>query len=147
MSQVFIINEKPRMRDMFLACWNACRAMTQPMELILRPAKSKRTLEQNAKCWAMLGDIARQMPWVVDGRQQYLSSDEWKDIMTAAMKQEMRVAQGINGGIVLLGRRTRTMSIQDMGDLIELMYAFGAEKGIRWSVGRLEIPTHYEDAA
>jgi hypothetical protein len=33
------------------------------VEIIVRPVKSRRTLEQNAKLWAMLGDISRQVEW------------------------------------------------------------------------------------
>ena len=44
------------------------------VEIIVRPVKSRRTLEQNAKLWAMLGDISRQVEWPVNGVMQKLDS-------------------------------------------------------------------------
>lgn len=96
-----------------------------------------RTLEQNAKLWAMLGDVAKQVQWPVDGRQQYLAPDDWKHILSAGLKREQRVAQGISGGFVILGQRTSQMGKKEMADLIELIFAFGAEQGVQWS-------DHYE---
>ena len=92
-----------------------------------------RTLIQNAKMWAALGDVSKQVDWPVNGVMQKLSSDDWKAIMTAAAKQEVRIAQGLNGGMVVLGISTRRMTIAEMGDVIECVHAFGAEHGVRWS--------------
>lgn len=116
-------------------------------EVVLRPVRSRRTLEQNSRMWAMLTDIAEQLPWSVDGKLVYISKEDWKDLLTAALDGEMRVAAGINGGIVLLGRSTRKMTIQQMSDLIEMMQAFGAERGIRFSAPKGMVPEYYEDAA
>lgn len=137
-------------RDVFLAAWRAAEQIEDlsKWELILRPARSKRTLDQNAKLWAMLTDIAEQVPWSVDGRMQFIEPEEWKDILTAALKQELRVAAGINGGVVLLGRRTRNMTIKEMSDLIELMNVFGAERGVRFKCPADRVPDFYwRDAA
>jgi ABC-type branched-subunit amino acid transport system ATPase component len=40
---------------------------------------------------------------------------------------------GIDGGIVFLGEPTSGMSKQEMSDLIELLYSFGAEHGVEWA--------------
>lgn len=87
-----------------------------------------RSLDQNAKMWAMLADVSRQVEWY----GQHLTSEEWKDVLTAALKKQKAVP-GIDGGFVVIGARTRNMTIREMGDLVELMYAFGAEKNVRWS--------------
>ena len=91
-----------------------------------------RTLDQNAKMWAMLGDIASQVWWSVNGKQEKLTAYEWKDIFTASLKQHSRVAMGLDGGFVILGAHTSRMSKSLMSELIELMLAFGAEKGVTW---------------
>jgi hypothetical protein len=87
-----------------------------------------RSLDQNAKMWAMLADLSRQVEWY----GQRLTSDEWKDVLTAALKKQKAVP-GIDGGFVVIGARTRNMTIREMGDLVELMYAFGAERDVQWS--------------
>jgi len=95
--------------------------------------KRTRTLDQNAKMWAMLHDIAKQVQWPVNGKLEWLSPEEWKSIMSAAANSEMRMAQGLNGGFVFLGKRTSHMSVSEMVDLIECMYAFGEEREVNWS--------------
>lgn len=139
-----------KIRDVFKMAWDAAGKINDfsTWEVVLRPAKSKRTLDQNAKMWAMLTDIAEQIDWVVDGRLQKLEPEEWKDILTAGLKQELRVAQGISGGVVLLGQRTRKMTVKQLSDLIELMNAFGAERGVRFRCPKGQIPDFYwRDAA
>ncbi|MBI6621182.1 recombination protein NinB [Pseudomonas corrugata] len=117
------------------------------VEIIVRPVKSRRTLEQNAKLWAMLGDISRQVDWPVNGVMQKLDSEDWKALMTAAARQEIRMAQGINGGVVMLGESTKRMTVAELGDVIECMYAFGADKGVTWSEPKGQMPEQWEAAA
>lgn len=92
-----------------------------------------RTLEQNARMWALLGDIAAQVQWPVDGKLQLLEAEEWKHILSAGLKREQRVAQGIDGGFVILGQRTSRMTKAEMSDLMEVISAFGARQGVKWS--------------
>lgn len=93
----------------------------------------KRSLEQNDRMWAMLTEIARQVDWPVDGKMQKLSPEEWKDILSAGLKREQRVAQGIDGGFVILGQRTSKMTKREMSELIELIYAFGSERDVQFN--------------
>lgn len=87
-----------------------------------------RSLDQNAKMWAMLADLSRQVEWY--GNK--LTTEEWKDVLTAALKKQKAVP-GIDGGFVVIGARTRNMTIREMSELVELMYAFGAEQDVKWS--------------
>jgi hypothetical protein len=93
----------------------------------------RRSLEQNDRMWAMLTEVADQMLWLVDGKLQKLAPDEWKDILSAGLKREQRVAQGIDGGFVILGQRTSKMTKRELSDLMELIAAFGAERGVVFS--------------
>lgn len=92
-----------------------------------------RSLEQNARMWAMLTDISNQTDWPVNGRMGKLSKEDWKDIFSAELRKEQRVAQGISGGFVLLGAHTHKMKKREFADLIELMFAFGAEHNVVWT--------------
>lgn len=85
----------------------------------------KRSLEQNARLWVLLGALADQVVW----HGQKLSAEEWKDACTAALKQQ-KVIPGIEGGFVVLGTRTSAMSRADMAELQEFIEAFGAQQGV-----------------
>lgn len=84
-----------------------------------------RTLDQNDRMWSMLRDIARQVNW----HGQHLDAEEWKDVLTAAMKKQ-RAVPGIDGGFVILGAHTKKMTKQELSDLMELIAAFGSEHDV-----------------
>lgn len=92
-----------------------------------------RTLGQNDLMWSILTDISRQVQFVVNGALVNVSPEEVKDILTASLKRETRMAMGIDGGMVLLGQRTSKMTVKQMTDLIDLAHAFGVEKHVIWS--------------
>lgn len=92
-----------------------------------------RSLDQNALLWATLTDLSRQVQWTVNGKQETLSPDDWKNVITASLAEENRMALGINGGFVMLGKSTSRMTIKEMTEVIEFAHAFGAERGVRWS--------------
>ena len=102
-------------------------------KVVITVKEPTRNLESNACMWAMLADVARQVTWTINGKQQLLSAEDWKDIISASLKGEQSVALGINGGFVLLGVRTSKMTQREMGDMIEAIGAFGAENGVTWS--------------
>ena len=85
-----------------------------------------RTLEQNALMWAMLADISAQVDWY----GQKLTSEEWKDVFSAALKRQ-KVVPGLDGGFVVCGQRTSKMTKGEMSDLVELMSAFCADRGVK----------------
>lgn len=87
-----------------------------------------RSSEQNAKMWAMLGEIANQVDWY----GQKLDSSDWKHVFTASLKKQ-RTVPGIDGGFVVLGLATSKMIVADMAELIELMLAFGTQRGVKFS--------------
>lgn len=87
-----------------------------------------RSLQANARMWAMLADVSRQVDW--HGRK--LSPENWKDIFTAALKKQ-EVVPGIDSGFVVLGKATSKMTRAEMSELQELMQAFGAQQGVKFS--------------
>jgi hypothetical protein len=90
-------------------------------------AEPKRTDAQNRLLWPLLTALATQVKW----HGLTLSPEDWKDIMTAALKREARMVPNIDGnGFVSLGMRTSTMTKAEFGELIELIYAFGAQHGV-----------------
>jgi len=99
-----------------------------------------RSLAQNDMLWSILTDISRQVDFVVNGALIKVSPEEVKDILTAGLKRETRMALGIDGGMVLLGQRTSKMTVRQMTELIDLAHAFGAQKAIEWSPTSLGRP-------
>lgn len=90
--------------------------------------KNRRSLGQNALLWSRLRDIAGQVQWY----GEWYNEDEWKQIFTAFIRKQ-KIAPGLEGGMVLIGLSTQKMSKQQMTDLIDLIYAFGTERGVDWS--------------
>jgi hypothetical protein len=123
-------------RTRMAAAWQFACAILQhagkAVRVVVEECRPTRTLEQNDKMWAVLGDIARQVQWHVDGKLQYIEPEDWKDILTAGLKKHQRIASGIEGGFVMLGVRTRKMKIGEMVELIEFALWFGTERGVVW---------------
>lgn len=101
------------------------RELTDGRRLILKVEPEKRTNEQNRLMWAALGEVARQVDW----HGQKLEPAEWKDIFTAALKRQ-KVVPGIDGGFVVLGSSTSRMGKAEFSELMELVFSFGADKGV-----------------
>jgi len=108
----------------------ACEALQDgyAVELSVKPVKSTRSVQANAAMWAALADISAQVVW----HGVKLSSEEWKEVLSAGLKQQ-RAVPGIEGGFVVLGVRTSKMSIKEMSAMIELTYAFGTQQGAKFS--------------
>lgn len=99
-------------------------------DAVVTIAPPTRTNDQNAKLWPMLNDVAKQVEW----HGLRLKPEDWKDLFTAGLKREMRAVPNLDGtGFVALGQRTSTMGKRMFSDLIELIYAFGAQRGVEWS--------------
>jgi hypothetical protein len=104
---------------------------SKPFEVEVSPPK--RTLSQNRKMWPLLHDLAVQVVWFGERYEE----DDWKDLITALVaktkKQEQRTAPGIGGGVVMFGERTSKMRVGQMVDVIEAIYWFGTEQGVKFS--------------
>lgn len=96
-----------------------------PAGWVAQFSEPTRTLEQNAMLWKLLTKLADQVVWY----GVKLSADDWKDLLTASLRKQ-RSAPGLDGGFVVFGERTRTYSKAEFSELIELIYAFGAQHGV-----------------
>lgn len=96
--------------------------------LTLEVRPEKRSDAQNRRLWAMLADISAQVDWY----GQKLTSEEWKDVFSASLKRT-KVVPGLDGGFVVCGQSTSKMTKAEMCELQELMEAFGAERGVRFT--------------
>jgi hypothetical protein len=127
MSRALVIVNSQAVRDK-IATW----AKNVPWNTRVEFRAPKRTLPQNDKLWACLSDVAQQVEWY----GQKLNATDWKDMFTASLRKA-RVVPGIDpGSFVLLGLHTSTMDKEEMSNLIELIHAFGAERGVIFAESR-----------
>ena len=90
-----------------------------------------RTLEANALMWVLLQAFSDQLKWPVNGKLVSLTTEEWKDVLTAGFEsQTVRLAQGLDGGVVMLGRRTSLYGKAKMAEFIEFILSVGIERGV-----------------
>ena len=92
-------------------------------------ADETRSVAQNAKMHAMLADVANAKPM---GRE--LTPDHWKGVFMDAIGKKPVWVPSLDGASVLcLGYKSSHLRVAEMADMIEQMYAFGAENGVKWS--------------
>lgn len=88
----------------------------------------RRSTDQNALMWSLLTQISKQIEWC--GKKR--SPDDWKDLTTAALRSAEFVPGITPGTVVPLGMRTSQMTSAEISELIESLYAFGAERGVHF---------------
>lgn len=102
-----------------------------PAGFVVQIKEPTRNLEQNAALWVLLQAFSEQLLWPVNGHMTKLTAEEFKDILSAAFKSEtVRLAQGLNGGVVMLGARTSKMSKREFSEFLEFVHMVAAERGI-----------------
>lgn len=106
-------------------------AMAAPLGTRVEFKAPKRSIPQNDKLWACLTEIATQVDWY----GQKLTAEDWKDVFTASLRKA-RVVPGLDAGsFVVLGLHTSSLSKSEFSDLLELMHAFAAERGVTLNDG------------
>jgi len=122
MSRALVILDSPQSRAK-AAGW----IMKAPHGTRCEFKASKRSLPQNDRMWAMLTDIAQQLPW----HGMPLKPDAWKLLFLDALKREVRAVPNLDGtGFVNIGRSSSDLSKSEMGDLMTLIEKFGAEHSV-----------------
>ena len=108
-----------------------------PEGWLVRFSPPTRTLDQSAKFHAMLGDIVKA-GFIHDGR--LFDLEDLKVLMVSAWMIETGrrsdVVKGFSGEAVQLRRSTTTFTRAEMGELIDMVEAFAAQRGIVLSEGR-----------
>lgn len=103
--------------------------MKAPYNCRIEFKQAKRSLPQNDRMWAMLTDVATQVPY----HGLRLAPDDWKLLFLDALKREVRMVPNLDGnGMVSLGRSSSDLSKGEMSDLIELIFAFGSQHGVKF---------------
>lgn len=128
-----------------LVLWNeATRAKAiawirnAPVNTRVTFAEAKRTLPQNDRFHAMIDDVSRQIGWTdVFGRPIKMSPENWKRFflhmwLRANGGASMVVPNEDGDGFYDIGPRSSEMDVSEMADCMELISAFGAQRGVKF---------------
>lgn len=107
---------------------------------LYRP-EERRSNDSNAKLWAMVSDISKQLEWY----GQNLTPEHWKELLSHDWKSQA-IVPAISGGFCAIGVRTSKLNKREFSELIEIIYAFGANHGIVWSEPSLQAFSEYREA-
>jgi hypothetical protein len=99
-----------------------------PEGYVVTVSEPKRTLDQNARMWAMLTDISLAKP---EGRAH--PPETWKALFMHACGFEVRFEMGLNGEPFPMGWRTSRLSKRQMADLITFIMEYGDRQEVAWS--------------
>jgi hypothetical protein len=90
-----------------------------------------RSTDQNSAQWPILEAFSKQLKWPVNGRMVYMDPDDWKQVLSAAFRREtVRVANGLDHGVVMLGMRTSKMKKAEFSEWIDFLKATAAMRGV-----------------
>ena len=97
-----------------------------------------RSLPQNDRLWASLTDVARQVEWRdLLGRPRRLTPEQWKLFFLDMLNEESVLVPRADGvGVVNIGRSSSKLSKVEFSGLLDLIYAFGAERGVKFHDGQ-----------
>ncbi|MCY1397756.1 NinB protein [compost metagenome] len=104
----------------------AAMDLSRPLSVTI--SDEKRSDASNRRMWGMLRDVARQVEWY----GQHLKDEDWKHIFSSSVEKQ-RAVPGLDGGFVVLGLSTRKQSQKWFSDMFEVMEAFAAERGVKWT--------------
>ena len=99
--------------------------------MVLTLAPETRSLKENALLHALLTQVSKQKEWAGSKRD----AETWKRLITAAWcrarGEQIEILPAIDGhGADIVFRRTSQLSRAECAELIEYLYAWGAEAGV-----------------
>lgn len=122
--------------------WDAIKAQVFPFlnavlqaerRLVLTIKPETRSLKENALLHALLTHIAEQLEWAGQKRDV----ETWKRLITAAWcrarGEHVELLPAIDGnGVDIVFRRTSQLTRGECAELIEFLYAWAAQAGVRF---------------
>lgn len=100
-----------------------------PKGAVVTVKAATRTLDQNAKLWAVLSDISRAKP---EGRRW--TPETWKCAFMHTLGHQVQFCEGLdNSGPFPLGFRSSRLTVAQMADLLTCAMEYGDRHGVKWS--------------
>ena len=108
----------------------ACRYIHDAEDgYIVTIAEPTRSLEQNAAQWPYLEAFAKQKQLCINGQMQWVTADDWKDVLTGCWNGEMRMA-AFDGKVIMLPQRTSKMGKGAFSTWLEFLIAMSVTSGV-----------------
>ena len=114
---------------------NALQAVQNAQEgHVVTIAEPTRTLAENSLLHALISEIAATKEWAGAKRDVEI----WKRLLVAAWCRvdgsAVEILPALDGaGVDIVPRRTSKLTKKECADLIEYVYAWGAENGVMWA--------------
>jgi len=100
-----------------------------PSDFVMKLAKETRSDIQNRKLWPMIADLQKQVPELGT-----YSAEDIKLRFMHALGMEMRFLPALEGsGMFPVAYRSSLLTVEQFSGLLELLYAYGAKHGVKWS--------------
>ena len=132
MIQVACHNPQQAHAAMTHQIWPQLKAMlTAGHRMVLTLKPETRSLKENALLHALLTQISKQKEWAGEKRDV----ETWKRLITAAWcrarGEHVEMLPALDGhGVDIVFRRTSQLTRAECAELIEFLYAWGAQAGI-----------------
>jgi NinB protein len=92
--------------------------------------EERRSLEQNAKMWAMLTEFSQQ----IEHFGRYYEPERWKAILLHAWGQEIEFLPSLDGNTFIpYGNQSSKMLKRDMISFLEFILAEGTKRGVKFA--------------
>lgn len=99
-----------------------------PEGAVITIKEATRTLDQNARLWAMISDVSRSKP---EGRMH--TPEVWKNLFMHACGHAVQFELGLDGKPFPVGFRSSRLNKSQMSDLMEFVSEYGARHGVVWT--------------
>ena len=119
--KVFVLREDRNAQALYAWLkqnWRAMAAAGKPLVVELKPEKTKRSLDQNARYWGLVAQVAEQAS--VDGKQ--FSAEAWHELL----KREILGLVDLPGGQTM-GRSTATLTVAEFAEFMTKVEAWAAQ--------------------
>lgn len=123
MTKYFILSHEEARRRAIKAVEEA------PEKYAVRISEPTRTMEQNSAQWPYLAGFAAQKQLCINGVLEWVTGDDWKDVLTGCYRGEMRMA-AFDGKVIMLPQRTSKMGKKVFSDWLEFLVAMAAQSGV-----------------
>jgi hypothetical protein len=99
-----------------------------PENAVVTIKEATRSLDQNARLWAMISDVSRAKP---EGRMH--TPEVWKCLFMNSCGHAVQFEIGLDGKPFPVGFRSSRLTKAQMSDLMEFVAEYGARHGVVWT--------------
>jgi hypothetical protein len=135
MRQSAVLHNPAQAHATFNALWAAIKpSLMDGKRLIVEVKPETRSNAENNLLHALIDEISRKVDWAGKKRDPEI----WKRLLVASWcrvhGEAVEILPALDGhGVDIVPARTSKLTRKECADLIEYVYAWGAEQGIEWT--------------